>query len=180
MATFELSSFQPTQDLGLIAAIETPNTGILQIGFWVNDPNQSIQWQSTVKNHTRQDYLWENTCFEVFIGVKGQDFYREINLSPTLSWQAYQFEEYRYPETMPPQAADDIELIDAQRTKFGLTAILDINPFLHSQNVKIKNIFMGLSAVIQTDGQQHFFAMQHSGQHADFHNKRDWLYTFYA
>lgn len=176
MASFELTSFQPTQEINLVAAIESPNTGILQIGFWINDPNQQIIWSEKLLDFPRQDYLWEQTCFELFMGVKGQDYYREINLSPSNAWQVYQFEEYRYPDTTPPMLSNDIELISLQRTRFGLTTTLDINPFLHQQQLKMKDLFFGLSAVIVTAKQQHLFAMQHSSPQADFHNKRDWLY----
>ena len=176
MASFDLTAFQPTRDIQLIGALESPGTGIIQLGFWVNDPNQSIVWNLPAPGQPRRDFLWEKTCFELFIGVKDEDFYREINLSDSSEWQAYQFEEYRYPEFIPPVPAQDIELVSLQRTKFGLTAVMDINPFLHQQQIKMKDIYIGMSAVIDTHSTQHFFAMQHSGPIADFHNKRDWLY----
>ena len=51
--------------------------------MWVliRDPNQLIIWPQEVAAHPRQDFLWEETCFEIFIGVDDEDFYREINLS---------------------------------------------------------------------------------------------------
>ncbi len=177
MATFELVAFQPVREINLIGAIETPGTGILQVGFWANDPNQSIIWGEQLAGFPRRDFLWQQTCFELFVGVKEQDYYREINLSSSHAWQAYQFEEYRYPEQMPPVTAQDIELVDLQRTRFGLTATVDINPFLHQQQLKMQDLFIGISAVIATPQHQHLFAMQHSGIQADFHNKRDWLYS---
>ena len=176
MASFDLVAFEPTREIQLVGALEAPSVGIIKLGFWVNDPNQSIIWNLPAAGQPRRDFLWERTCFELFIGVKDEDFYREINLSDSGEWQAYQFEEYRYPEYMPPVPAQDIELVALQRTKFGLTATVDINPFLHQRQVKIKDVFIGLSAVIATPQKQHFFAMQHSGRQADFHNKRDWLY----
>ena len=176
MASFDLLAFKPTRDIQIVSAIEAPSVGVIQLGFWINDPNQSIIWNLPAAGHPRRDFLWERTCFELFIGVKDEDFYREINLSDSGEWQAYQFEEYRYPEHMPPLAAYDIELIGLQRTKFGLTASVDINPFLHQHDLKMKDTYFGLSAVIATPDQQHLFAMQHSSPQADFHNKRDWLY----
>lgn len=176
MASFDLVAFEPIRDIQLVGALEAPSVGIIKLGFWVSDPNQSIVWNLPAAGHPRRDFLWEKTCFEVFIGVKDEDFYREINLSDSGEWQAYQFEEYRYPEFIPPLPAQDIELIDLQRTKFGVTATIDLNPFLHQHQVKIKDVYLGLSAVLATKTNTHFFAMQHSSPHADFHNKRDWLY----
>ncbi len=126
----------------------------------------------------RQDFLWENTCFEVFIGVKGEDYYREINLSPSQAWQAYQFEEYRYPEDMPPQVAYDIELNQLKRTHYGLNVSIDLTEFMLQHKLKWADLYLGLSAVLNTSQGQQFYAMQHSGQQADFHNKRDWLHQF--
>ena len=176
MASFDLVAFEPTRDIQIVSAIEAPGVGILQVGFWVNDPNQSILWNTPAAGHPRRDFLWERTCFELFIGVKDQDFYREINLSDSGEWQAYQFEEYRYPESMPPLPATDIELVALQRTRFGLTATVDLNPFLYQHQIKMKDIYIGITAVICTAKHQHLFAMQHSTRQADFHNKRDWLY----
>jgi hypothetical protein len=177
MASFELSAFGTPPDISLVAALETPNHSCIQLGFWVTDPYQEVCWGKSP--HTvlaREDFLWTKTCFELFIGIQGQDAYREINLSPTLAWQAYRFEEYRYPEHSPPPVADDIQLLELQRTKFGLTAILELKPFLDQQQLKIHDLYFGLAAIISTTQQQHCFALQHSGTQPDFHNKRDWLY----
>lgn len=178
MASFELSAFQPTRDLSIVAAVESPANGIIQLGFWLNDPMQQIIWGDTVAGHPRRDYLWEQTCFELFIGIKDIDDYIEVNLSPSGAWQSYHFEEYRYPETTPPPINSKIELVELKRTGFGLTAAIDINLFLHHHKIAMKDLFVGISAVIQTTAKTHYFAMQHSSPEADFHNKRDWLHQF--
>lgn len=178
MASFELSAFQPTRDLSIVAAVESPASGIIQLGFWLNDPMQQIIWADKVAGHPRRDYLWEQTCFELFIGIKDQDQYIEINLAPSGAWQSYHFEEYRYPETTPPPINSKIELVELKRTGFGLTATIDINLFLHHHKIAMKDLFIGISAVIVTATKTHYFAMQHSSPEADFHNKRDWLHQF--
>ncbi len=78
------------QAISLVGAIEQQSPFSLNVGYWLRDPNQWIQWPELVASHPRQDFLWEQTCFEIFIGVQGEDFYREINLSPSQAWQAYQ------------------------------------------------------------------------------------------
>ena len=177
MASFELTAFDAVREISLIAAIETPAKTLLQLGFWLNDPEQLVDWGNALAHHPRKDFLWQATCFELFIGIKNQDDYREINLSASLAWQAYQFEEYRYPEQIPPCIADDISLLELQRTKFGLTAILDIELFLSKYNVGMQDLYFGLAAVLDSANGKLFFAMQHSSPHADFHNKRDWLFN---
>lgn len=93
--------------------------------------------------------MWEQTCFEIFIGVQGEDYYREINLSPSQAWQAYQFEEYRYPEDMPPPAAYDIELNQLKRTHYGLNVSLDLTEFMVEHKLKWADLFIGLTAVLK-------------------------------
>lgn len=178
MASYELQPYHKFHDIFLVGAIEQQLPSILNVGFWIRDPLQLIQWPSITPAHPRQDFLWEHTSFEVFIGVKDEDYYREINLSPSQAWQSYQFEEYRYPEDMPPVQAHDIDLVELKRTHYGLNATLDLSTFMQQNQLKWHDLFVGLSAVLETSKGQQLYAMQHSGRQADFHNKRDWLHFF--
>ncbi len=178
MASYELNAFDRFYDVSLVGAIEQVSPYTLNVGYWLRDPNQWVEYPELVSAHPRQDFLWNQTCFEIFIGVKDQDFYREINLSPSQAWQAYQFEEYRYPEDMPPQAAYDIELNQLKRTHYGLNVSLDLTEFMLQHKLKWTDLFIGLSAVLMTSKGEKYYAMQHSSPNADFHNKRDWLHTF--
>jgi hypothetical protein len=179
MASYELNAFDKRfQAISLVGAIEQQSPYTLNVGYWLRDPNQFIQWPDMVASHPRLDYLWQDTCFEIFIGVKDEDFYREINLSPSQAWQAYDFEEYRYPEDMPPKAAYDIELNQLKRTHYGLNVSLDLTEFMLKYKLKWTDLYIGLTAVLKTSQGEHYFAMQHSSPQADFHNKRDWLHWF--
>lgn len=178
MASYELSAFDRIPSISLVGAIEQQAPYCLNVGFWLRDPNQLVQWPNLLASNPRQDFLWEDTCFEVFVGVKDEDFYREINLSPSQAWQAYQFEEYRYPEDMPPRPAFDIELNQLKRTHYGLNVSLDLTEFMLQHKLKWQDVYLGLSAVLNTTEGLHYFAMQHSSPQADFHNKRDWLHQF--
>ncbi|WP_180076751.1 MULTISPECIES: DOMON-like domain-containing protein [unclassified Acinetobacter] len=179
MASFELSAFDRRfQAVSVVGAIEQQSPYTLNVGYWIRDPNQLIQWPELVSSHPRIDFLWEHTCLEVFIGVRNEDFYREINLSPSQAWQVYQFEEYRYPEDMPPQAAYDIELNQLKRTHYGLNVSLDLTEFMLKYKLKWEDLYIGLTAVLKTPQGKQYYAMQHSSPNADFHNKRDWLHQF--
>ena len=179
MASYELSAFDRRfQSISLVGAIEQQGPYTLNVGYWLRDPNQLMQWPELVNENPRQDFLWEQTCYEIFIGVHGEDFYREINLSPSQAWQVYQFEEYRYPEDMPPQTANDIELNQLKRTHYGLSVSLDLTEFMLKHKLQWANLFLSLSAVLKTSQGNQYYAMQHSSPNADFHNKRDWLHQF--
>lgn len=80
MASYELSAFDRFHAVSVVGAIEQQAPYTLNVGFWIRDPNQLIIWPQEVTAHPRQDFLWEETCFEIFIGVHDEDFYREINL----------------------------------------------------------------------------------------------------
>ncbi|OTG83743.1 DOMON-like domain-containing protein [Acinetobacter sp. ANC 4648] len=177
MASYDLNPFDRRfQSISLVAAIEQQSPCSLNVAFWLSDPNQLIQYPELVNSHPRQDYLWEQTCFEIFIGVQGEDYYREVNLSPSQAWQVYQFEEYRYPESMPPQLASDIDLNHLKRTHYGLNVSLDLTEFMVAHKLKWENLFIGLTAVLKLENVNQYYAMQHSSPQADFHNKRDWLH----
>lgn len=177
MASYELQPFKRFDAIHLVAAIEEQGT-TLNIGFWVRDPMQLIDWPEKKETSNREDFLWNATCFELFIGVKNEDFYREINLSPSESWQSYQFEEYRYPECIPPVTSEDIEVIEVKRTHYGLNALIDLQQFLNTNKLQLNDIYIGLNAIFKTTQGMIYYAIQHSSPEPDFHNKRDWLHEF--
>ncbi len=39
----------------------------------------------------RKNRLWDNTCFEIFLGQRHESGYREFNLSPSGDWNVYTF-----------------------------------------------------------------------------------------
>jgi hypothetical protein len=43
----------------------------------------------------RKHELWEDTCFEFFLGIKDSQRYWEFNLSPAGHWNVYRFDGYR-------------------------------------------------------------------------------------
>lgn len=79
-------------------------------------------WQNLSKEHLltdklndklRKDYLWENTCLEVFLAIlpnktknkthTANDLaYVEYNMATNGDWNAYLFNQYRTPDNMPP------------------------------------------------------------------------------
>ena len=75
MASYELSDFDRRfQSISVVGAVEQQGLTSLNVGFWVRDPNQMIMYPELVEANPRQDFLWQDTCFEIFIGVHGEDF----------------------------------------------------------------------------------------------------------
>mgnify|MGYP003438718770 FL=1 len=62
MASYELNAFDRRfQAISLVGAIEQQSPFGLNVGFWLRDPNQYVQWPELVSANPRVDFLWENT-----------------------------------------------------------------------------------------------------------------------
>lgn len=189
MASYELDTFTPYPAVRIVVASELILPSSIKLLFFAIDPEQQIDWQDYASSkpqrsfndslgYQRQDFLWEQTCFELFVGIKDQDCYREINLSPQQYWNCYAFEDYRQPEQTPPQIASDIELISFQCSHLKVQAILNLQTFIEQQDCYLEDLKLGISSVIRLkNGKQLFFALQHSGKQADFHRRQDWVAT---
>ena len=141
----------------------------LSLTFELIDPQHELIWQPQ-SGMTRQDYLWENTCFEAFIGSPDHRNYFELNLSPTRAWNLYRFTDYRTPNIMPPLPVHEPALIKFDVTHNTISAEIDLVA-LELADMEIK---LGLTAVIKTADSLHYFAIQHPVLHADFHDSQGW------
>jgi hypothetical protein len=116
----------------------------------------------------RGDRLWEHTCFETFVAIKGGSGYYEFNFAPSGEWAAYAFRSYR----------DGAPLVDeelAPRISVGgggdslhldATIRLDRLPTIPPGAV----LRLALSAVIEDDrGMLSYWALKHPPGKPDFH-----------
>jgi hypothetical protein len=142
----------------------------LKLSFELIDPQSEAFWP-LANEMTRQDFLWESTCFEAFIGSHDRREYFELNLTPSLAWNLYRFSDYRTPNVMPPVA-----VVEPALTQFGINQdIISAEIDLNVLNIADQDIRLGLTAVIKTAKASHYFALQHSSPQADFHDPRDWI-----
>ena len=107
------------------------------------------------------DELWKHTCFEVFIGIKGEPAYREFNFSPSGQWAVYDFRAERerndkeawlqacLPAGALPTAAPGTEF------ELNLTAVIE-----------------------RADGELEYWAVQHSPGEPDFHARDSFVLMF--
>lgn len=142
---------------------------ILTIQFHINDPLQEIDWPK--KNRIeRQDYLWENTCFEAFISTPNQSNYFELNLSPSLAWNLYRFTDYRTPNDMPPIRVAEPALLKFEINDRLITVDIDLNAL----KIADQEITLGLTAVIKTAESIDYLSIHHPKSEADFHDSMGW------
>lgn len=117
----------------------------------------------------RADDLWQHTCFEAFVSVKGKPEYCEFNFSPSGEWAAYRFRRYR--DGAPLENADLAPKIAACNADdhFHLHATIH----LHRLPMILRNtgLRLGLSAVIEEEnGILSYWALKHPPGKPDFHH----------
>lgn len=177
-----MEKLKPFNNLSLpfevFASIEKRGTA-LSFQFELRDPKKLVQIPvlGSEYQQKRTDGLWKSTCFEIFILPESQENYYEVNLSPNLDWNIYQFDSYRKPQ--PPTPSFDLQLSQmnwdkdrqilqgkisgdllAKPLKIGLTAVIK----LHSGESKGEN-----------NSEIHYLAIQHAGDKPDFHNSDSFI-----
>ena len=110
---------------------------------------------------SRQDLLWQHTCFEAFVMDAKSKNYFEFNFSPLLTWNVYEFTDYRQPQ--PPQTSQQFQLLDLQWKNHELTAVVE-------NNSPYKQFQVGLCAVIVLKNKEKmYYALKHGKDKPDFH-----------
>lgn len=121
----------------------------------------------------RTDNLWEHTCFEIFIGYKDKEPYREFNLSPSGNWNVYSFQGYRKGMISDPAFTSlpfDVQVIPER----GLDLAVKIDNGLVPITA---DTLIGISAVLELrTGMKSYWAISHQKPTPDFHAKEGWVY----
>jgi hypothetical protein len=117
---------------------------------------------------SRVDGLWQHTCFEAFVAIKGAPAYREFNFAPSGQWAAYAFQGYRDGGLLP-QAPDPQITRRASGNCFELDALIQ-EASLPPLPVNAR-LLLALSAVIEEqDGVISYWALKHPPGRPDFHH----------
>ena len=170
---YDLYVNRPELELSVQVGVAQLSAQCWQLSYQLNDPQQQIIWPNmdTPLEPMWQDYLWESTCFELFVQAVGASEYLELNLSPARLWNEYSFDEYRRPPQMPPRRDERLKLLSLDVDARRLIAVIDMSEcFAAGQALRI-----GLTCVLKDQvGQCSYWALQHGGQ-PDFHRASDWL-----
>ena len=121
---------------------------------------------------TRQDDLWQTTCFEFFLGIQNSPSYWEFNLSPAGPWNVYRFDDYRQGMQEEPAFTALLFQVRRQRNILDLTLELDLSAISAVDQI----LDVAIATVIQhTDGRITYWAIAHPGPQADFHRRDSFL-----
>jgi hypothetical protein len=116
----------------------------------------------------RRNGLWEETCFEFFLGAKDSEGYWEFNLSPAGHWNVYRFAAYR--QGMQEETAlTSLPLsVENQSDALRLALELDLERIVPPDQA----LEVAVSAVLKhKDGRMTYWALTHPGPQADFHRR---------
>ena len=159
---FDSSSTPDLQITGSIA--RTSNT--LIISYILKGDLNKIEIPSTAHTPSRKNELWEETCFEFFLGLKNSSCYWEFNLSPSGDWNIYRFDNYR--QGMQEEIAVTLLPFSLryQSDALQLTLELDLNKIIPAE----QSLHIAIATVVKDkDGEVTYWALNHCGVQADFH-----------
>jgi hypothetical protein len=167
-----LQPFEPIagDTIQLEAKIDCLSHGRLQVEFVLHDPEGHVLWPYPAPQPLRADFLWEHTCFELFVGQEGRDGYTEFNFSPRRAWNAYHFDRYREPKQMPPLHERLVNVTTLEVAHHRLEAIIELTPKLSTTSTLQLNVCAVLEHPL---GRLSYWALQHGGDVADFHRVTD-------
>ncbi len=86
---------QAPLDLQITGSIDRHNN-TLSIAYELSGKLSKVQIAPPSNTPARKHDLWQETCFEFFLGIKNSPVYWEFNLSPAGHWNVYRFDDYRH------------------------------------------------------------------------------------
>ncbi|MDD2743477.1 MAG: DOMON-like domain-containing protein [Rhodocyclaceae bacterium] len=158
--------------LEIVVSAEFSESGQLCLRYLLTGDLKPIRFPSP-QAASPADNLWQHTCCEAFIGVRGDAAYREFNFSPSSQWAAYRFNDYRVrDEHFQPPAFPQI---NCQQDDSRCELIALLPQLLLPDDAELQ---LGLTAVIETiDGSKSYWALSHDAAQPDFHLRASFALT---
>ena len=152
----------------LISGYVTRRSGAVQITYIVEGALNGISWPTATLIKGRCHELWRQTCFELFLAIKDNSAYWEVNLSPNDCWNVYHFTDYRTEMREERAVNQPFCRIVKERELFSLSCNIDLNSLIDDSS----DLEVGISSVIEaTDGSTSYWAIDHHGTEPDFHKR---------
>ncbi len=145
-----------------------PHAGSLLLSYYVTGKIADLRIPPVV-TAARTDGLWQNTCFEAFVGTSANAAYHEFNLAPSTQWAAYRFSGYRSGMRVATEIGAPRINVQSSPECYTLQAALALDWL--SRLPGGARWRLGLSAVIEeTSGRKSCWALAHPPGKADFHH----------
>ena len=172
--SFSLKHFPsdpPASDFQIAGSIEW-HSHILSFSYTLLGPVAELALPAPAEQPSRKKSLWEETCFEVFLGVKNSPRYWEFNISPAGHWNVYRFNAYRQGMEEEPSITSLPMNIDRRSEALRLSVRIGLEHIFPGD----QSLEAAVSAVIKTiQGTMTCWALVHPGQRADFHRRDSFI-----
>jgi hypothetical protein len=177
LRSFTLMPFQEEEsvpDLKITGAIGRRGNGLsIRCALLGNLAELAIPAQASLPG--RKDRLWEETCFELFLGTMGSEPYWEFNLSPAGHWNVYRFTSYRKGMREEPAFASLPFRVRTEPEVLRLSLDLDLGKIIPAGGA----MEVAVGAVVKTaKGGTSHWALAHPGPRPDFHRRDGFLLSF--
>lgn len=147
----------------------------LQITYDIQDPDETLIWPEASQQPAYREGLWQHTCCEIFVGHADHTRYIEGNFSPSGDWALMAFRNYRERDTSwQHQTKPQTGVTQAHCTHTLVSVTVPITELVKYVG-EPKRWHVGLTFVAETADGPIYYALQHSGERADFHRRQDWL-----
>lgn len=158
---------------------------IVQLNYQVKGDIKSLEFEESQASGERKIGLWERTCFEFFIKMKGKSEYFEFNFAPSGDWNCFHFsnrdqELNEFPGIKRIPIASQLKQSPNQEAnEFHLTALLNIK-HLGSYFYYPGQMQAGITAVIlnQNKGKRDYWALKHLQKKPNFHDFNTFIANF--
>ncbi len=164
---FSLIPFAPAPDLRLSGEVARC-TDILTIWYELAGALTEVTMPPPAAIPARRHGLWEETCFEFFLGPRGMPAYWEFNLSPSGHWNVYRFSGYRQGREEERSYSSLPFEVERRPEAVRLAVAVDLARI----GCRGQSWELGLSAVVRLGhGGLTYWALSHPGPQADFHRR---------
>lgn len=146
---------------------------VLSLGYRLKGDLSKVVVPPMTHQPTRRDRLWEQTCFEFFLGVQPLPSkaspYWEFNFSPSGDWNVFSLQSYRYGSELELAVTGIPITVQSSPIALDLTALVDMSDLIDpAQPLKV-----GISAVVVMGAKalrETFWAIAHPTSQPDFHH----------
>lgn len=148
--------------------IARPSAGSLALSYVVYG-NISKLRLPPITAPARSDELWQQTCFEAFVGTAAGAPYYELNFAPSTQWAAYRFSNHRSGMRVATEIGAPRIEVRSEPDCWTLQAALSLDGF--SAVPRDLGWRLGLAAITEdTHGSKSYWALAHPPGKADFHH----------
>lgn len=163
-----------SQDIAIRGAIAR-DRGVLSVSYKLTGSLDKVVIPALNSSQSRAEKLWEETCFELFLGAgleRAKDLlYREFNLSPSGAWNVLTLQGYRYAVKEEPSFETLPFSVEQTDDELMVKADIDISSLVEAS----QPIRLGVSAVLLVkdaagETQETFWAIRHPASQPDFHH----------